>query len=642
MQNLNVWYLGIDFGTTGLSAVLLNASDGQQYPIYWTTITPTGDRESSFRLPAMAYSGIVARNALAESPSISVVVGSLATKVKNTHTGVLIQNFKPFLKTGIPYYSAQTNKWEPCLHWSAQQSVSLYWICRAVQALLVTLNPAKTVDTSAIAVSAVGLSDEILSAALSQLSGVILGDPVGWGDTYRFNMREAILAVGLVKSPEQIFFIEDAIATVLSWLDQRHQAQLKYQELPSSGLSNQALQPFIYESLQPKSFGKGVLIIDAGASTTEMALVDLPEDVQKLSHTDFITGSFAYGGNALDQDIICQMFLKYDGKALSDLGLSLFNLADRSIDQLEKIDPSGDSGNLTKNKNFQLSDLPKAGEPDLKARYHLQQMLQSSPIGQALLKAARHLKLILQQQEQFVFNIGDQKLICTRTDLQKRVILPFIEKLNRELNALLSRTRLGVQGISQVVCTGGTSGLPEVNEWLQQKFIYATLIQDNYSDGGLKTCSRVAHGLATLPLYPQVLERQEQQYSDYFLFWELLNVFPTQPVSLNEVMQLLERRGINTRACKERVLSFLEGKLPKGLVSGGDDASWFTATSKENKEYQAIGSTPLFSKQLDQLYTPNPEQYRHLRRYLTIILSGTYQKLQDPLILDLGIQYANL
>jgi hypothetical protein len=67
-------------------------------------------------------------------------------------------------------------------------------------------------------VGAVGLKSETLVSALGQLEGVILGCPAVWGDSYRLNLREAVLESKLVRHPEKIFILEDAIAAILAGL----------------------------------------------------------------------------------------------------------------------------------------------------------------------------------------------------------------------------------------------------------------------------------------------------------------------------------------------------------------------------------------------------------------------------------------
>lgn len=48
----SVWYLGIDLGTTGISAALLNRSTTEVYPLYWIAENQPETSARSFRLPA--------------------------------------------------------------------------------------------------------------------------------------------------------------------------------------------------------------------------------------------------------------------------------------------------------------------------------------------------------------------------------------------------------------------------------------------------------------------------------------------------------------------------------------------------------------------------------------------------------------
>ncbi|NES23381.1 MAG: hypothetical protein F6K41_31805, partial [Symploca sp. SIO3E6] len=214
------WYLGIDFGTTGISAVLLNYSTGQRYPIYWSKELPKvsskGSSQAIFRLPAVTYSGIGAKELLVQLPTKPMVAGSLGYNITSNQPGILLQQFKPYLNITIPYYCPQTSEWEPKLQLHSQQQVPLYWVRRALQALLAKLTPKALQPDSEIKVGAVGLESKSLKSALGKLEGVIIGSPVTWGDTYRLNLREALLSSKLVKQPEQIFFLEEAIAPILA------------------------------------------------------------------------------------------------------------------------------------------------------------------------------------------------------------------------------------------------------------------------------------------------------------------------------------------------------------------------------------------------------------------------------------------
>ena len=607
-----VWYLGIDFGTTGVSAVLLNHTTAQRYPIYWSNelrisreelqaVNPQlkvrSSSEAIFRLPTVTYSGQAASNLFAQLPVAPIVVGSLASSLAKKQPGIFLKNFKPYLNIGIPCYLPQQHEWEPQLQLPRQQRVSLYWVRRTLQALLATLTPKSTLPDAVMKVGAVGLNPETLGQALGQLEGVILGYPVAWGDTYHFNLREAVLVAKLVKHPEQIFFLEDAIASLL--------AALPISPSPSAAPAQKNL-PYP----NPISHWQGgTLVISAGATTTELALVNLLGDLKNLSHKDFCLGSLPYGGNAIDQDIFCQLLYPQ-----------------MSEQQLQQLSLPSDV------------ELPLPGQPDQQKRDRLALILQSTAFGQALLKATAYLKQILQHKDQFSLELGTARWLVKRSDFETQIIAPFIQQLNRQLNALMIETGLLEQGIYQVLSVGGTSILGALEKWIQQKLPNAMLSQDTDSTTGCW----VAAGLATLPLYPQVLNHLQHQYSDYFLLLELLRAFPktaddsTSPAySLEEILQQLERRGLNTAACYERLVRLVEGHLPPGLVPAFEGDSLLSPASRERFPYHDISSEPLFSQVGEGLYRPNPQQQERVRQYLQLVLSGTHQKFEEPLIVKL-------
>lgn len=601
---LSHWYLGIDFGTTGLSAALLNRLSGDIYPIYWEL----GDAHRfSFRLPSVAYlstEGVTKSEVVVKSvgdPEIAVEVG-----------GLLLQNFKLPLKVGIPFPAmagagvGAGDLYEPALQWRQQQAVSLTWLLQGLRALLATLNPQEWEKAGnqglPMGCGAVGLEPTLLEAVLGKLGGVILGTPAGWSEAYRFNLREAVLAAGLVAHSSHIFVIEDAIAALLS-------------ELPHSRGEGGEAALFASASSQLKG---GTLIVNAGALATELVLVDLPVNLQDLTYADFTCQYFPYAGNALDQDIICQVLMQ--GKSFGP--------------------PTG---------------LPQPGEPDLVLRYQLQQWLESSPFGQGLLAGAKHLKAILQHQERFTLKVGNHRWEVKRRDLESKVLIPFAQRLNRELNALLSQVGMSPVGVEQAICTGGTASWPAIARWLRQKLPNAIIIQEQQRDAGgwefgewvpsqtpsLKSkIGRVAWGLASLPLYPQVLDGPRQQYSDYFLLWELMRVVGEQRLSLGEITRLLEGRGINTRACQSRILAILEGKFPEGLFPSVEDAA-LLAPGWQNPDDPAIEASSLFHKELDRDYRLNLKLRDRLCQYLNRLVANSQQKLQEPLTVDFGIATDN-
>ncbi|MBF2076132.1 MAG: hypothetical protein IGS50_20555 [Synechococcales cyanobacterium C42_A2020_086] len=577
------WYLGMDIGTTGISAVLLHRSPCQLYPIYWQEADPTqpGSRRR-FRLPT----------------------------VSDPRVAPILQDWKPLLSMGLTYQSPQTNEWEPLLQWSDEQALPLHGIQQALQQLLSSLNP----DTD-VRLGALGLEPPELQTALRQLAGVVVGCPAHSSEAYRFNLREVILAAGLVAQPDQILFIEDTIAILLSTFDSTQGQPI---QLPQAlGQSGQLLHAN-WQGL--------ALVVQAGAHATELALVNLPEQKSELSHAMFSLRSLLYGGNDLDQDILCTLLYPALTQAQAatrldsdwDLEVAALNFSDLRLADLE---------------------LPAAAELNPLKRQQVQQRLNASPTGQALLEIARWVKYGLHQQNRFTLKWGERISVISRQDLTTQVVLPYVQRLNRELNALLVQTESAASAVQHVICTGGTASLAAITRWLRQKLPNATIIQDTYpspasaQENCFSSCSRVSYGLATLPLHPQVIHATQHRYSDYFLLLELLRIFPDQALSLEDVMQRLQQRGLDTSACQPAILRLLEGPLPPGLVPEAD--RWLTSESAANPLYQALHqalrSRPLFEKRHDHTYSVNLQQQQLLQQYMMLVLTSAQQKLDRPL-----------
>jgi hypothetical protein len=145
----------------------------------------------------------------------------------------------------------------------------------------------------------------------------------------------------------------------------------------------------------------------------------------------------------------------------------------------------------------------------------------------------------------------------------------------------------------------------------------------------------VAYGLAVLPFHQQVIDLCRQQYSDYYLLQELLRIFPNHPVTIAEIMILLEHQGIDTQVCHDQIMALLDGHLPAGFVLSDPDTLLLTTESRSNPDYQSVRLAPLFAKQSNQTYRPNRHQWNHLRSYLDTLLATAHQKLAEPLALPI-------
>ncbi|MEM7726647.1 MAG: hypothetical protein AAF208_09780 [Cyanobacteria bacterium P01_A01_bin.45] len=653
----SVWYLGIDIGTTGICAVLFNRSTQDVYPLYWQT----NDRSqadkisSSFRLPAEVYlptaavgqKGTLNQELQQQISPVSTAEEENAPKnaakpetsesSPSTFSNNLFSaKLKPYLNIALPYRSISgyvgeeaKHKWEPLLQMNELSVVPLVWVVRSLSKLLLTLKSDHQSTTLSLTAAADGLNTADFEQIIDNLAGVICNCPSNWTEQYRFNIREALLTSKLVQHPQQVFFVEEAIASLISELDGAAEEKVSFGG--KIGIN--------YIKTNEHQFLGSTLVVNIGAGSTEMTLVDIPEYLHELTHDDFMLHNFAYAGIGIEQDIVSQLLVSEKWRSLRSS--SSENQTSNSNVKPWRWRSSG--SNLEKMRLSSLGldnlELPKPGEPDTAVRILLQRRLESSVLGQALLDAAGALKLILQQQESFTIELADQRWTLNRRDLEAQVFVPFVRRLNREINRLLVAKGIPTEAINQAILTGGVSGLGAVNRWLRQKLPNAKIIQDIHpNQSNIPQCTRVAYGLALLPLHPQVLEIPRQQYTDYFLFTELLRLLPSRTVSFGEIIQLFEERGINTRSCQERLLAFLEGKIPSGLIpTDSPESKWMTRGSLENSEYKSIQSAPMFEKQGSVSYRPNTKQLEYLRNYLHAIQLSTQQSLEEPYTVNFAV-----
>lgn len=644
----SVWYLGIDLGTTGISAALLNRSTFVVHPIYWSAENSPeiSSFQQSFRLPTEVYLPIASiphgENETIEAHEQTAPAAVAQDKVPDrsattpatprstadpTKNNLYSAQLKPYLQVAIPYKS-ERQKWEPVLQLNEFSAGPLIWVVRSLSKLLLTLKSEKTSTTPSLMAAAMGISEQDFPQIINNIAGVICTCPSSWSEQYRFNVREALLTSKLIQHPQQVFFVEEAIASLLPELDAVNGEQVKLSDAQGSHPVKTSEHPIVGNTL----------VINIGTTATEMLLVNIPETLQQLTYSDFMLHSFAYAGKGIEQDIICQLLLPPKSRQSRLETPSNRKTTTSNPWQWQPSIPGLDQMRW-QTLGLEELELPRVGEPDITARIRLQQRLESSLLGQAVLDAALALKLILQHQDSFTLELADQQWVLQRRDLESQVFIPFVRRLNRELNKLLVARGIPTEAINQAILTGGVACVGTVNRWLRQKLPSTKIIQDLYlGENGAPNCSRVAYGLAMLPLHPQILDIPRQQYTDYFLFTELLRLLPDRPLSFGEVIQLFEGRGINTRICQQRLLAFLEGELPSGLIPSVTESTWLTQSSQENPDYQAIATAPLFEKQGSLTYRPNSQQLLSLRRYLDAIKASNQQSLEEPYTVNFALE----
>jgi len=530
------WYLGLDLATYGISGVLFNGSSYEQYPLYWLT-----EDDELFRHPLQA-----------KVDDSSVIVG-LDLEKSPHHPGNFLEKFKPLLDLAVAY----GNPSQPRLD---LLKVSFQDIFHIITKTLTKLkSPSETM--------AIDLSPSVFENVMASLEGVIVNCPASWGDTYRFNLREVILQASLLADPGKIFFVEEAIASIIS-------------RCPTS-------DTIITDK-------PTLLLINFGGTTTDLALVTFPANPRQLSYDDFTLQSLDYGGDAFAQDILLEFVyphFSYLDPPLLDLSL----------------------------------DLPKIAEINPDKRNHLNLILQSQELGQSLVKIAFEVQRILQQDLEFTCKIGGTPWQIKRQDLDLKIILPFIQQLEQQLDLILIKAGKEPGQVSQIICTGGfnvyLSAL--VSGLLKKKFPMGALVQDSEEESELS----VAIGLSRLPLFPKIINTIRHQYSDYFILLELLESLTDKPQSFEEILRRLSWRGLNSRVCAERIFGFLHNNFPRGLFRANSEIFTESDTS----------DPPILFTEKDGYYSANLVTKERLHQHLREILANSFQKLTEPLIVELSL-----
>ena len=472
---------------------------------------------------------------------------------------VALVHFKQFLKLGLPYRGVST--WQPIVQWSDRHQVSLRWLIAALKNLL------EQIQTRA---NHPQLPD--VGLILLKLSGVVFGYPSNWSDTYILNVREAILKSGLVSQAEQVTAVEQAIAPVLSLI---HDHKLHDQKISQ----------------------EITLFIDAGAVTTSLCLTKGIE-AKESDRSKLHIRSLDYAGISINQDIILKLFYPH---------WQLITNPNRHLCKFDHL------------------NLPEIGATATQERTILQQYLLSSTIGQQMLELADRVKVTFGKDmgvDSWNEELMGQPIVVLRRELENFILQPFIQRLNRELNSILSNAGILGEDIRQVLLLGSTMHIPSLSRWLAQKLPNASI--------NPLTTSVVASGLAVSPLYPNLQDIVRQQYSDYFLLQEICRLNLTKSINPTQLLQQLQNRGVNIKACRDRILTILQGDLPEGLFP------W-----QEPEQAVILGdptlSSDLFAGQLFELetdgtYQPNVTKFQQLRVYLQAIISNMSQTLNEPLV----------
>lgn len=636
------WFLGLDLAAQGLGVVLLHRPTQTPYPLSW--IAPQGAAQAGQancydRLPVTVYFGLESH---ASQPTLpphirigtppqdwgsNTAPAGPVLRVDAAHQG---------LDLGLPYYEVNTQSWEPVLQvldpntpaqtHPAPVTLPLVWVRKALDALLQCLNPQR--EHWGWQREAIGLDAAALDQALGQLDGIGVTLPHVASEAYAFNVREAILGAGLVQQADQVYFLETAIAALLPTLHQQIQQQMQ-QQVRAQQTAPQGAP--IETTLQAGP----TLVLNLERGQTALALVELPAATLMPRAEDFIHGRLPHGEQAIDQDIISQL-----------------------------LSPLLPTGQL----DYNPQQFPVPGEADLVHRFRFHHYLSHSPLGTLLSEAATQLRLVLQNQDSFTLRIGPSTHSLARTDLVAKVLQPFCYCLNPLINQLLSHAGWSRETIGQVLVMGSPSLIPQLQTWLHQKFPQAQIIhtittahtthplaidsantQSGVNAVGQSqppspgrslgqspgTLGSVALGLALLPLYPQLFNTASQ-YSNLFLLLEIVRCQGNEVLTLSQICQRLETRGINTYLCQGQIYTLVKSQsLPSGLVPDSAVAGYFTPESWHHSTYATLRSQPFFTQPTPTTYQINPALFPTFQHYWQTLIAQSWQTLEEPYLWSL-------
>ncbi|REJ52680.1 MAG: hypothetical protein DWQ56_23390 [Microcystis aeruginosa DA14] len=158
---------------------------------------------------------------------------------------------------------------------------------------------------------------------------------------------------------------------------------------------------YIPTSDQPQP--QTLLVIEGKRETTTLALLEVPRQTCSLSRQVIALSHFNYGENTYEQAILSQLIYPL---WRSFLPLSLSDLTD------------------------------------------------TNPLKKSLLAAARLTKLILQEESEFTSSLAGHTWTVSRLDLNKKVIMPYLDNLRQKVNDLLEKQQKSLKDIDQIIFSG--------------------------------------------------------------------------------------------------------------------------------------------------------------------------------------------
>ncbi|MEM6501864.1 MAG: hypothetical protein AAF685_08505 [Cyanobacteria bacterium P01_C01_bin.89] len=290
------WYLGVDIGESRIAAMLWCEDTGELHPIHWSWQPAAGagwgraiSHQSTY--PAAIYLTPNQRNlerwdgSARRSPTMPWTGFAAIQAARQQPRGLLLSQFKHALGRAVSCLLPPDSSLEPKIAWTDTQAIAFHWLVQGLTGLLRPLGVARSsmpnqwaAKRPQFSCSVPGWSVEQFRGVMGQVQGVMVSQPAGAAEAFRFNAREAILRSQVADAPEQVMFLDEAAAAAIA----------RFPEDPKAG----------------NNAGTW-LVVQTDVGRTQLVIVRVRGEEWSTA-----THQFAYGAGDVDCDGIAQLFCK--------------------------------------------------------------------------------------------------------------------------------------------------------------------------------------------------------------------------------------------------------------------------------------------------------------------------------------------
>jgi hypothetical chaperone protein len=222
------------------------------------------------------------------------------------------------------------------------------------------------------------------------------------------------------------------------------------------------------------------LVIDIGGGTSDFSVIRLSKDYSRdrdRVQDILINTGVRIGGNDCDKTINLDkaMPLLGIGTQYGDKNLDMPLLMYHELSEWSKINWCYTPQNINQVRNL----IREANEPEKIIR--LENVLEEQ-LGHKILNVSEEMKITLSENEQAVGNYSFIDAHCVENMTQEEMnilLMKTLEPVRVMMLETLQSAKITKDEIAIIVLTGGSTGLPVFQQWINQFFPHAKVLQDN-------------------------------------------------------------------------------------------------------------------------------------------------------------------